>query len=112
MSQQDCTTGLVYILTFCRPLGDVDNPHGQASTYIGYCDRGRLAERITEHRNGRGASITRAAALQGIYVEIAAVLEGDRTLERRLKNRKHAGRLLAQIARGAAPYGAPVLVRA
>lgn len=110
-SNQFTTSGLVYVLRFARPLGDPDNPHGLAQTYIGYCDRGRLEDRIAEHRAGVGAAITRAAVAQGIDFQIAAVLEGSRALERRLKQRKSAGRLLAQLARGSAPYGARILAR-
>lgn len=72
----------VYLLCWnYEPLGDLNNPRGQAGHYIGWSPDRCLQQRIEDHRRGHGAKITAAAAGQ------------DRAFERRLKSRKHAIRL-------------------
>lgn len=74
-----------YLLHFSRPLGNPNNPRGQARHYLGSTDR-PVPERIKEHRSGRGAKITAAAVQQGIDFECVRVwTEGNRELEIWLK---------------------------
>jgi hypothetical protein len=79
-----------YLLHFDRAIGS-DNPRGRAQHYLGYADR--LDRRALEHLTGRGAAITRALVAQGIGFVIARTWPGDRSFERKLKNRKEAPRL-------------------
>lgn len=89
----------VYVLEFEKPLGDPENPRGQARYYTGYCN-GDVETRLAEHRHGCGAAITRAANARGIAYRIVAVLPcGSRAAERRLKRRKDMPRLIARLRR-------------
>lgn len=88
---------MVYILRFSKPLG---NAKHSAQFYIGYCEPGRLADRLAEHNAGAGAAITRAAVEKGYSLEVIATFKGDRTLERRLKARKATARIVERYKRG------------
>jgi len=81
----------VYLLHFEEPIGDTDNPRGQAQHYIGCCDD--LEHRLREHRAGQGACITREVARRGIPMRLVRVWEGDYALERRLKAQHNAPRI-------------------
>ena len=79
---------MVYMLTF-PPIG---TGRHQARFYIGFCDDDRdPAERLAEHRAGRGAAITRAVVERHgpDTLELLWVLPGDRNLERRLKRQRN-----------------------
>ena len=65
--------------------------------YLGYCEDGRLQERLEEHRSGRGAKLTAAAVATGRALEVVWTGEGTRKDERRLKNRRHHKRLLGDF---------------
>lgn len=86
-----------YLIHFERPIGNPDNPHGQAQHYIGCTEN--LKKRIDQHRFGRSASIVRAFYAAGIKFKVARTWEGGRDLERKLKNRKNAKKL-CPICRG------------
>ena len=88
---------MIYILQFEQPLGNPAKSRGQARYYIGYCDDGKLEQRISEHRSGTGAKITRAAVRNGIGFRVVITLPGDRAEERRLKKRKNTPKLVAQL---------------
>jgi predicted GIY-YIG superfamily endonuclease len=90
---------VVYLLHFDAPLGNLDNPRGQAQHYLGWTPY--LPARITAHLAGRGARLTQVARERGIGFVIARVWPGDRTFERRLKRRKE-GPKLCPICRQAA----------
>lgn len=77
--------GTVYLLHFSEKIS------GHAGHYLGWASR--LEARIEHHRAGTGARLTQVAAERGISFEVARTWSGDRNLERRLKNRKNAGRL-------------------
>lgn len=98
---------MIYILKFDRPLGDLSNPRGQAQYYLGYCEDGRLADRLAEHRAGSGAAITRACVKRGIPFDVLLTLPGDRAFERRLKTKyKNTPRLVRRLlAQKAAAHG-------
>jgi putative endonuclease len=83
--------GAIYLLHFSRPVGNPQSPRGQARHYIGWSLDPE--QRNAEHRAGRGAALTRAAAALGIDWQLFILAEGDRTLERRVKALKAAPRL-------------------
>jgi len=56
----------VYMLKFSKQLGNLENPHGKAGFYLGFCEEGNMPKRLKQHRAGQGASITRAAIENGI----------------------------------------------
>lgn len=89
--------GTVYIIEFSQPLGNLQNNLGQARYYVGWCKAGEEQRRLNEHRTGRGASITRAAAEKGIQMTIVATMNGTRHDERRIKNQRNTPRLVAQL---------------
>lgn len=78
---------MVYLLHFEKPI----SPDHTAQHYIGYCED--LPRRIAQHRAGCGARLTEVAKERGIGFAVVRVWpDGDRKLERRLKNR-HGSRL-------------------
>ena len=90
--------GTVYLLHFLEPIGNPANPHGMAQHYIGVDLTGK---RIEVQTAGNGARIVAAVQARGIGFVVAATWPGDRTLERRLKRRKHASRF-CPVCRGGA----------
>lgn len=87
----------VYIIELEEPLGNPDNPHGQAKHYIGYCEEGRETQRLEEHRAGRGSRMLAAAAARGIKFDIIYSQPGTRELERKWKNYKNTRKLLKRL---------------
>jgi predicted GIY-YIG superfamily endonuclease len=88
------TPGLIYLLHFAKPIGNLANRRAQARHYIGYTTSKRtLPQRLAHHRAGRGSRLMHAVAQAGIDFEVARTWEGSRDDERRLKNRKKAHRL-------------------
>lgn len=85
---------MIYILKFDKPIG---TERHSAQYYIGYCRDECLASRLKHHRKGTGAALTRAAIQRGIGWQVVATLDGDRTLERRLKNCKNTPRILRKL---------------
>ena len=83
--------GTVYLIHFDQPIGDLNNPHGQAQHYIGYTDD--LEARLKRHRQGNGAAIMAAVKAAGIDWQLVRVWDGDRGLERKLKAQKNSPRL-------------------
>jgi len=74
----------VYLLHFDSPISE----HHTCQHYIGFAEC--LQQRIAQHRRGDGARLTQVAKERGIGFRVVRVWEGDRKLERSLKNRKHA----------------------
>ena len=95
----------VYILQFSDTLGNLSNKRGQANFYVGYAEN--VQARLEEHRAQRGASITAAAVQQGLSLSVVAVFEGDRTLERRIKNLKATPKIVAALRTGKVPFRLP-----
>ncbi len=81
----------VYLIHFDRPLGNLNNPRGQARHYLGYSDD--LEARLERHREGNGAAIMAAVARAGIDWTVVRTWNGDRGLERKLKNRHNSPQL-------------------
>lgn len=86
---------MIYILRFSHPLGDIGNPRGHAQ----YCAKGRLLERLQEHRKGVGAAITRAAVQRGYDIELVIAFPGGREDERKYKNWKNHRRVIEHAKR-------------
>jgi predicted GIY-YIG superfamily endonuclease len=83
--------GVVYLLHFERPLGNLNNPRAQAQHYIGWALDVR--QRLTEHRNGWGSSLTMACVDRGIPFYLVRFWPGTAELERKLKRQKNARKL-------------------
>lgn len=88
---------MIYILEFERPIGNLSNPKGQARFYLGYCDDSRLSDRLSEHKAGKGAALTRYAVAAGIGFVVAATLPGTKEDERRLKRQKNTPRIVSRL---------------
>lgn len=81
---------MVYLLRFHEPVGSGKK---FVRYYMGYCDEERLDERMKDHRSGRGAKLTAAAAERGIDFDVIRTWKGlTRADERRLKNQKNHSR--------------------
>lgn len=86
------TTG-IYLLHF-------DPAYKHAKHYLGYADD--IEPRFYAHLHGRGARLTQVAHDAGITMILVRIWEGgDRTTERKFKNRSHVP-LLCPICRGEA----------
>lgn len=83
--------GTVYLIHFDRPIGDLDNPRGQARHYLGYTDD--LETRLKAHRQGNGARLMEVIAEAGISWTLVRTWQGNRALERKLKDRHNAPKL-------------------
>lgn len=74
----------VYLLHF-------NEPYRHAQHYIGYA--ANLDQRLAAHRAGHGARLLEVVNAAGITWSLARTWEGDRKLERRLKNRHKASQI-------------------
>lgn len=83
--------GTVYLLHFDEPIGG-ESSMGKAQHYLGQTNR-PVEERLQEHRSGNGARITQVLRERGIGFCLARTWEGDRSDERRLKDRHDNPRL-------------------
>jgi len=79
---------MIYLLHFSTPIAPGRHT---CQHYIGYTDD--LDARIDAHRAGRGSRLCEVARQRGISFQLVRVWTGDRTRERRLKNRKEGPRL-------------------
>ena len=82
--------GTVYLIHFERPIGDLDNPRGQARHYLGFTED--LDDRLQAHRTGNGSAIMAAVAREGIGWHLVRTWPGDRDLERELKAQHNSPR--------------------
>ncbi len=77
---------MVYLIHFSQKLH-------HAQHYISFVD-GDLLQRIAKHKSNKGAKLLAAVNNNGIDWKVVWVwIEGDRLLERKLKNYKKARRL-------------------
>lgn len=88
----------VYLICFEQAIGNPANSRAMARHYIGYAGRG-LERRLREHRRGNGARIMAAVVAARVGWMVVRTWRGGRDLERRLKNRKNAGKL-CPVCRG------------
>ncbi len=68
-----------------------------ARHYLGFAERSGLVKRLGEHAAGRGANLLAVALAAGGSFELTRLWLGTRKLERQLKQRKAAPRLLCPI---------------
>lgn len=81
-------SSLCYLIHFSKPIGNPNQPRGQAQHYLGYTTL-PIKRRLEAHIKGRGARITQAAVLAGAELFVVRTWRpGTRGLERQLKNRK------------------------
>ena len=80
----------VYLLHFSQPIGNRNNPRGQAQHYIGSTTN--LDQRLRLHRQGnsQASKLCAHAASIGVSFTLAEVWLGGFDLERALKRRKRA----------------------
>ncbi|TAM78194.1 hypothetical protein EPN44_01395 [bacterium] len=81
----------IYLLHFCRPFGHAEH-------YLGSTDH--LSHRLRKHARGEASTLVRHVVAAGIPIVVADVREGDRTEERRLKNRGGSKSRHCPICRG------------
>lgn len=73
----------------CVYLIHFDTPYKQAKHYIGFANN--LNARLEHHANGTGARLMQVIKQNNISWRLARTWdEGDKALERRIKNRKEA----------------------
>lgn len=77
----------VYLLHFEHPISE----HHTAQHYLGFAEN--LPARIAQHRHGTGSRFCAVAKERHIEFKVARIWEGNRHLERSLKNRKKSNYL-------------------
>jgi len=82
--------GVIYLVHFDRPIGDLHNPRGFASHYTGWTLD--VPARLVDHAAGRGARLMEVVGEQGIGWQLARIWTGTRTRERSLKRSGGAAR--------------------
>ena len=82
--------GVIYLLHFDRPMGDVANPRGFAEPLPGWTHD--LPARLVDHAAGRGARLMQVVGEAGIGWQLARIWTGTRTRERSLKRSGGAAR--------------------
>jgi len=86
----------VYLVHLDRPIGDRDNPRGQAQHYFGSTED--LEERMGRHRAGRGSPLLRAAAEADDDFHIVRTWPGGRTLERTFHDAQNSPRFCPECS--------------
>jgi hypothetical protein len=90
LEHQGRLVGVIYLLHFDRPIGDVANPRGYAGHYTGWTLD--LPGRLQDHAAGRGARLMEVVGEAGIGWQLARIWPGTRTRERSLKRSGGAAR--------------------
>jgi hypothetical protein len=90
LERQGRGVGVIYLLHFDRPIGDLTNPRGFASHYTGWTLD--LPTRLVDHAAGRGARLLQVVGELGIGWQLARIWTGTRTRERSLKRSGGAAR--------------------
>jgi hypothetical protein len=83
LAREHGDAGTVYLLCF-------DRPFAHARHYLGWASPGHLGLRLSHHEAGTGANLLRHVAKAGIGWPLARTWPGDRSRERRLKQRGHS----------------------
>ncbi|WP_346294350.1 endonuclease [Sphaerothrix gracilis] len=76
-----------YLLHFEQPISSLHTTRH----YLGWSSD--IESRIAHHQAGEGSKLCQVAKARGIGFTLARTWAGDRSLERRLKNRKNSPRL-------------------
>jgi hypothetical protein len=76
LERQGRGVGVVYLLHFDRPIGDLGNPRGFASHYTGWTLD--LPTRLIDHAQGRGARLLQVVGELGIGWQLARIWTGAR----------------------------------
>ena len=90
LERQGRGVGVIYLLHFDRPIGDLANPRGYACHYTGWTLD--LPTRLVDHAHGRGARLMQVVGEQGIGWQLARIWTGTRSRERSLKQSGGAAR--------------------
>jgi hypothetical protein len=90
LERQGRLVGVIYLLHFDRPIGDVTNPRGFAGHYTGWTLD--LPARLIDHAAGRGARLMEVVGEAGIGWQLARIWPGTRARERSLKRSGGAAR--------------------
>jgi hypothetical protein len=90
LERQGRLVGVIYLLHFDRPIGDVSNPRGFAGHYTGWTLD--LPARLIDHAAGRGARLMEVVGEAGIGWQLARIWPGTRARERSLKRSGGAAR--------------------
>jgi hypothetical protein len=90
LERQGRGVGVIYLIHFDRPIGDLHNPRGFAQHYTGWTLD--LPARLIDHAAGRGARLLQVVGEQGIGWQLARIWTGTRTRERSLKGSGGAAR--------------------
>jgi hypothetical protein len=90
LERQGRGVGVIYLLHFDRPIGDLHNPRGFASHYTGWTLD--LPARLVGHAAGRGARLMQVVGELGIGWQLARIWTGTRDRERSLKRSGGAAR--------------------
>jgi hypothetical protein len=85
LERQGRGVGVIYLLHFDRPVGDLANPRGFASHYTGWTLD--LPARLADHAAGRGARLLQVVGELGKGWQLARIWTGTRARERSLKQR-------------------------
>lgn len=96
--------GDVYIIEFSAPIGNLSNPKGACGMYVGWALKGEAYRRLDEHRAGKGARVTAAAADAGIEMNIVAILPGTVVTERQIKNLGNTPKFIAKLRAENSPF--------
>jgi hypothetical protein len=90
LERQGRGIGVIYLIHFDQPIGDLHNPRGFASHYTGWTLD--LPTRLVDHAAGRGARLMQVVGEHGIGWQLARIWTGTRTRERSLKRSGGAAR--------------------
>jgi hypothetical protein len=90
LERQGRGTGVIYLVHFDRPIGDLHNPRGFAQHYTSWTLD--LPARLVDHAAGRGARLLQVVGELGIGWQLARIWTGTRTRERSLKGSGGAAR--------------------
>jgi hypothetical protein len=90
LEHQGRGVGVIYLIHFDQPIGDLRNPRGFASHYTGWTLD--LPARLIDHAAGRGARLMQVVGERGIGWQLARIWTGTRTRERSLKRSGGAAR--------------------
>jgi hypothetical protein len=90
LERQGRGVGIIYLVHFDRPIGDLTNPRGFASHYTGWTLD--LPARLVDHAAGRGARLMQVVGEQQIGWQLARIWTGTRARERSLKRSGGAAR--------------------